>query len=337
VLNLYPVYVAEHYGLFVCLVALGTIQAAACRAGLRGLQIGGRLWPKGIAFSAMALVWLGGIAVFVLTTPDYLSPGLAGSELIAVFGAGVVVAMALSLLGAMAGRRPREGGDENLLAGGDTVAGRACRVSCSAQDPRGLAILLPDPDLPAAAAKPLIAAIEDCGYVCASVCWGDSSVPLYPDCLALVPMLISRELGRRPIAPVVVVGCGLAADLALRSACEDSRVQRVYAIGPALAPNSINRGLLLLREMSLVQAIAWLRRWSRAAFVVALKTEDAVARLGGRATIVVSMADGYFVPNPDALALAEAKGAYVETLPSATHYRLATEVGAKRLLAWLGG
>jgi hypothetical protein len=64
-LNLYPVYVAVHYYVFVCVVALGTIQAAASAAGLRGLQMGGRLWRREFAWGVLALAWVGGPVAFL--------------------------------------------------------------------------------------------------------------------------------------------------------------------------------------------------------------------------------------------------------------------------------
>ena len=136
-------------------------------------------------------------------------------------------------------------------------------------------------------------------------------MPRYPDALAVVPMCVSVQGGEA--GRVLLAGSGVAADLALRAAAEDTRIETVLAIGPALAPENVVAGLLLLREMNAVQAWRWYRRWSRRPFLASLDAREAASRLGNRAHLLVSPEDEFFhlgelreaLPDPVAVRLAE--------------------------------
>jgi len=335
VLNLYPAYVARHYYLLVVVVALGVIQAAASVAGLRGLQIGGRLWRREFAWGALCLCLAGGAARFVVATPDYLSPGLAGTELIAMFGAGTMTALALSLAGGLLcpapgrWRAPAPQGQQPL------VGGCYCRLERPPETPRGLVVLLPDPDLAPEAVAPTAAAVVRSGFACGLVSWADDS-PVYPDALAYVPMAVSRCghcAGPQP-AMLVVIGFGLAGDLALRAACEDEHVSLVLAIAPALGPQSISEGLLLLREMSLPEAWRWRRRWGRRAFAQRLRAGEALARLRGRAALCLSHGDGFFQPD-GVIGEAALCGTDVRFLSPCSHQELVLKHAPRLVSEWL--
>ncbi len=321
-LNLYPSYVAWHYYWLVVLVALGLVQAAASTVGLRGLQLGGRLWPRKAAFAGLGTAIAVGVIAFVLTTPDYLSPGLAGSELIVVFGAGAATAVVISGIGGLACRGPVRGdlavAPEHALP----VAGCSFDVlRCSAGGTE-LVVVISDPDLPPNMATPLARAITDSGRDCAVVYWERGSVPKYPDAVALVAMVL-KALGSEPLdGAVAVVGLGIGGDVALRSAADDDRVGAVLAVGPALSGDGVLQGLPLLREMSFPSAWRWQRRWRRAGFVSALDSEAALGRLGNRGSVICSRDDGFFQP----LGEVSVSAPGLEVVVGYSHERLLGEV-----------
>ncbi len=80
---------AAHY-FIACLVAtLGTLQAVAVRYQRCEL-----LWLEGLAGYVLGAVCVaGGLAWFFLTDDEIFTPGLAGAELFAVFGAAFLVAI----------------------------------------------------------------------------------------------------------------------------------------------------------------------------------------------------------------------------------------------------
>jgi len=295
VLNLYPTYVSWHYYLFVLFVSLVTIQAGASISGLRGLQIGGHLWPRKVAYGALFVGWTAGAGIFARATPDLLSPGLAGAELLCVFGCGVGGAALLSLLG---GTLLRQKQAEKVPLD-DTETHRAGLMSWRILSPSsdagvaGVVVLFADPDLGASYAAPILRAVLQTGYRCVLVTWDDH--PLYHDAITVASMIICQCQALGPtLGNVILVGLGSAGDLALRCACEQESVRLVCAIGPVVSSEALLENLLLLREMTFPQALAWRRRWDRRGFVDSLRVEEALVRLRGRAAVLVSEDDGYF-------------------------------------------
>ena len=327
-LHLFPQYVAWHYYIFVFVAALGTIQAAAGIAGLRGLQIGGRLWRGGFAWGVLVLAYVVGAATFVWTTPDYLSPGLAGTELLVVFAAGSLSALIVSLVGGVFCCRPSD------LQGGvskgrlETVGSYSCELIQPPGVSKGLVIVLPDPDLPAEAAHSLVNAVLEDNFAVALVSWCEQDVPRYPDALAVVPMFISKCESHDDWGggPIVVVGLGLAGDLALRAVCEDDRAEMACAVGPALRSQAVLEGLLLLREMSFLQAWRWARRWQRRTFIVSLRADEALTRLGRRAVLLVSQDDGFFAEAERLTEHGYECEATIEVVERVCHRELVTEL-----------
>lgn len=330
-LNLYPAYVAWHYYLFITVAALATVQAAAGHAGLRGLQIGGRLWPRRLTRAALATAWVGGAAAFVRSSPDFVSPGLAGAELIAMFGAGTMTALALSLVGGLprGGPQPQaaEPAGQVPLSGGASYSLRLPPAR-----PQGVVLLLADPDLPLEATEPLARAVLGRGYACALVSW-QGGVPVYLDALAVVPLAMSGCRVSCGDGGVVLIGMGAAADLALRAASEHDEVDFVAAVAPALRADGVLDGLLLLREMSLPAAWRWRGRWDRAGWVRSLRSDQALATLGERAAVLASRADGFFELPPDVI---ESGGGFaVRVEDEAGHRQLVEEMAPGLLDEWL--
>lgn len=295
-LYLFPAYVAWNYYLFVTVVALATIQAAAAQSRLRGLLLGGRLISPGVSLRVLGLVSIAAASLFVWLSPDLLSPGLAGSELMLVFGGGVLTAVVASLIGGLCCRS--DGGAyedvDSVPEYALPVAGYTYRLWKGANHDGRFVIILTDPDLPESAMLPLCQAVSTAGLTCYLVGWGGEGVPRYPDALAAIPMCIAVHGGEHPRA--LVVGSGAGGDLALRAAADDERIEQVLAVGPALEVGCLVTGLALLAEMHILDAWRWYRAWDRRSFVEALEARDALTRLGGRARLLMSTDDGFFHP-----------------------------------------
>jgi hypothetical protein len=101
VLVLLPRYVAARYFWLVFCWSLVLLQAAAARAGLAGMQLGGKPWRGRWPLVVLVSTSIGAPALFFLSTPEVLAPGLAGSELLALFAAGAGCALLVSLVGAV--------------------------------------------------------------------------------------------------------------------------------------------------------------------------------------------------------------------------------------------
>lgn len=279
------------------------------------MQIGGRLWPASLARSTLAITIIGGVALFVATTPDLLSPGLAGTELLVTFGAGVFTGAALSLIGGMPCRPRRATRFDQPAEHRLPIADYGYRALRPPNAGGPLVLVLPDPDLPGVATLPVVSAILDSGYTCAVVSWGREGVPRYPDAMAVVPMLISIQAGDGPVA---VVGLGASGDLALRSAADDERIALAMAVGPALRPANVLSGLLLLREMNVAEAWRWQRKWHRQGFIASLQAGEALCRLGRRGAILASRHDGFYHWSEECESAARA-GARMHILDGESH------------------
>ncbi len=291
---LFPAYVARNYYLLVAVVALATIQAAANASRLRGLLFGGRMVLPARSLGVLAAVAIVATGLFVRLSPDLLSPGLAGSELMLVFGAGVLTAGIVSLLGGMWCTTDSEApvGLDSVPQYALPVAGYTYRVWPGAEAPRRLAIVLSDPDLPESSMLPLCEAVSAAGLSCYLVGWGRDGVPRYPDALAAIPMCIAVHGGEQP--QVIVIGAGAAAALAVRAAADDERIVRVLAVAPALEPENLVTGLALLSAMNAVDAWRWQRAWDRRSFVEAIAAKELPVRVGRRLELLVSVDDGCF-------------------------------------------
>jgi len=277
-----------------------------------------------------------GTTAFLLLSPDVFSPGLAGSELMLVFGAGVLTAAVLSLAGGLAG--PRWPAHIAVPAGVPEyalpAAGYTYRLWGQPRPDGRIVIVLTDPDLPRGAALPLCETAASDGFPCYLVEWGREGVPRYPDALAAVPMCISACGGEE--ARAYVVGSGAAADLALRSAADDERVEGVLAVSPALTPSNIATGLALLASMNVVDAWRWQHSWDRRSFVKALRAKEALARLGAKAHVLEGPDDGLFRLPPSA-ATEFGKGVQWCSCPGLSHYPLTQERAVTCLQSVLTG
>ncbi len=90
-------YFAIHYLILAFLASLGTLQLVATCYELQGLSlIGLPRWSRWGYILGSALI-AGGFIWFFLNTPNLLSPGPAGSELMVLMGLGTAVALVSTL------------------------------------------------------------------------------------------------------------------------------------------------------------------------------------------------------------------------------------------------
>lgn len=109
-------YFAINYLILALITSLGTLQIVATRYGLRGLSLVGLPRWRGWGYGLGSALVIGGFAWFFCTTPNVLSPGPAGSELMLLMGLGMAGALLLTLIWAsiregIGGTRPESGQD----------------------------------------------------------------------------------------------------------------------------------------------------------------------------------------------------------------------------------
>lgn len=91
-------YFATHYLILTFITSLGTLQLVATRYGWRGLSLVGSPRWSGWGYALGSTLVAGGFTWFFITTPNLLSPGPAGSELMLLMGLGAAGALAFTLL-----------------------------------------------------------------------------------------------------------------------------------------------------------------------------------------------------------------------------------------------
>jgi hypothetical protein len=97
VLYFVETYFATHYLILAFIASLGTFQIVAIRYGLRGLSLVGQPRWLGWGYGLGGTLITDGFILFFLTTPNVLSPGPAGSELMLLMGLGAAGALVFTL------------------------------------------------------------------------------------------------------------------------------------------------------------------------------------------------------------------------------------------------
>ncbi|MDY7039453.1 MAG: hypothetical protein SVX38_01170 [Chloroflexota bacterium] len=90
-------YFATHYLMLTFIASLGTLQIVATLYWLRGLSLVGRPRWAGWGYGLGVTLIAGGFVWFFLSTPNVLSPGPAGSELLLLMGLGAAGALVFTL------------------------------------------------------------------------------------------------------------------------------------------------------------------------------------------------------------------------------------------------
>lgn len=259
-------YLALSYLAFSALAVAGLLQVLAGWGPLVGfalLDYGRKpTWRRALGPSLIVAAY----GWFFGTRREILAPGPAGVELTILFGAGVLLALGLTALGASILRPYRRQQEvASLPAGVETHEVELCTglrgllFNGSQQKEPGPGVcLVPDPSSPRTEWQSLVESLLRRGFVVLVPSW-EAAFQRYPDALALVPTAMSF-LSRYPLVDggrLAVAGSGLGGDLALRAAAADRQVKAVLALAPLLQERSALAGFGLLCEMTYPEALAW--------------------------------------------------------------------------------
>ena len=340
-------YLALSYVAFATLVVAGLLQALAARYAIVGFALLDYR-PSARRRLVGPLLILTGYAWFFGTRRELLTPGPAGAELVILFGAGVLLALGLTLLGATLLHPYRRAG----LAQPQRPA--QLRVERASVDSPGEAVLFVP--APADRAAPAICLVPDLrsregeleglagelarqGLVVLLLAW-ETGRQEYPEALSMVPVAMA-VLSRQPFVDahrLGVVGVNLGGDLALRAAAEDRQIRAVAALAPEMDERNVLLGLGLLHEMTYGEALGWGARGRRRRLIRDLGALQAVERLGPRTALILYGSEDALVPLVTTRARLESSGPAVEVdiVPGESHLSLAASPQvAARLAQWL--
>ena len=340
-------YLALSYLAFATLVVLGLLQVLAARQSLVGLALvdyrrpGAWRRALGPALIALAYVWFFG------TRREILTPGPAGAELVVLFGGGVLLALALTLLGASLVRPHRRARAPATLPSG--VEAREVRLDHGAagmvfrradgESPGPAVCLLPDPMTPPTGLHAAAGSLAAEGLVVLVPAW-EPALQVHPDALLLVPSAMAF-LCREPSVDsgrLAVGGVNLGGDLALRAAAADRQVRAAFALAPLLAVEHLRAGLGLLAEMTCAEALRWRMGGRRGRLAAALDAASAVEQLHPRPVLVAYGSEEAIVPQSQVRPRLEGAGQVVqiEVVPGEGHLSLATSERAWSIVGrWL--
>jgi dienelactone hydrolase len=285
------------YFVFAYLVALGFWQLIAAWQRLKALSwlrsIVRARWgySLGSALMVLACLWF-----FGTRTEEIFSPGPASSEFLFFLAAGLLSALATTILisllvdkiWGLAGRR-----DERVHHHTETVSfkgGRAALHLPSSQDgPCPVVCMVPPPGEGMETLKTMAARLVKGGFasLVLDVRSGDSWQ--YPDLLALLPRAIAylEDRSETDARRLGALGVGLGGDLVVRAAASDKQIRAVVALSPLLVQSSVEPGLDLLREMSYPEAIRWTHLRGAGELVTSLRAGEHIPELDPRPLLVV--------------------------------------------------
>lgn len=284
---------ALSYLLLCTLSCMGVLQIQAARQRLVGLSLWGGRGKSWWGYAAGLLLIIGSFAGFYAFTPGLFVPGLAGSELAALFAAGFILALVVTLAGASLAA-PHPEGAAMEADKGEVVITPQLRGWVHVPQGSGsfpALCLVPEMGSSAGDLGMVAAQLRDMGFVTLSIDWtvgGES--PRYPDVLALVPAGVEYLLHRPEVdkARMGVIGFGLGGDLALRAAGTDEQIAAAVAISPCLTAEPCDSGLDLLRHGSFWQAVQWRRQWkAQSVLVEQLNAPAFLSRIPPRSLLIL--------------------------------------------------
>jgi len=298
---------------------MGVLQVVAGRRDIEGLSLlpsSLRRWqvPGGIILVVLSY------AVFFTITPEVFTPGLAGAELITLFGAGCVLALVFTL--GVAGLRPLSlppspPPDEVIAL--PRAEGHIYRAE---EESTKALCLIPDPQEPLFL-NWLAHRLARDGFTTLVLCWQDS--PHFEGCLGASALAVEHLVSKERAKAVALVGHRLGGDVAIRLTGEDEDVRAVVAIAPFLRGENLKPGLLWLEETSFLRA---LRRIKYKAGI--LKKLDILAHLReleGRPCLIVQGKE---------MAVLEHPGVEVKILADERPWEMAWSTRVATLIAgWL--
>ena len=221
---------------------LGALQIVAGRRDIEGLSllpVSLRRWQALLGAGLIVVAF----AVFFAITPEVFIPGLAGAELITLFGIGALAALLFTLGVAQVRWKPSwvcvQPRETLELPGCDGV------LLPPASGGEKALCLVPDPAEPCLL-DPLGERLAAVGFSVLILRWKE---PLDFEGALGVLALAMRELAqKRGLRWVGVVGHRLGGDIALRFTGEDEEVKAVIAIAPFLDPANAEPGMEWLEE-----------------------------------------------------------------------------------------
>ena len=296
-LNFVTVELAAHYFFLAFLAILGVLQLVAARHKLTGLSLRGARNPA-LGYLLGAALTAGGFVWFFATTPEVFVPGLAGSELVILFGAAGICALTFTLIAssALQGFQHRE--RAALKAKGhfrhEAVSWQQLRGTLYLPDeetgqPRAAICALPDPSEGTLSPPPLVADLVEAGFIVLAIDWGPEGEIRYPAMLSLLPSAVAYLTRRNEVNPerIGVLGVGLGGDLAIRSAATDQQIAAVLALAPFLDQANTQPGLSILKELSYLEALRWASFRKRGKLVAELAAPDYISKLGSRPLLLI--------------------------------------------------
>jgi dienelactone hydrolase len=344
VLKFVSAYLALSYLALATCTVIGVLQILAAWSGLHGLALLDYRKSRAARALGPAVIALG-YAWFFGTRREIITPGPAGTELVVLFGGGVLLALAFCTLGAVILRPYRLRTAPTQLAGMVTRA-----VTLETGVPATLyyverpgaapaVCLLPDPATPVAALTHLIGRLVGADMAVLVPGW-PGRCQQCPDALAIAPAALNY-LSSLPFVTadrLAVGGVNLGGDLALRAAVGDAKVQAVFALAPELAAFNLQPNLGWLREMTLADSLRWGLRGRRQRLTRELDVLSALTFLGPRPCLVLYGDDEPLVDVPAMQARLEqaAPAVSLRSMPGAGHLTLATGPQAAETVAtWL--
>lgn len=313
VLNFISPHLAINYFLLAFVAIVGALQFVAARHRLIGLTLtgsvrrrrsanGGRFAYRGyllaIVLIVVAFVWF-----FVDTWEEVFTPGLAGSELVILFGVAGVCAVAFTLLVSsvlheIQHRRRSDLGDAGRLRH-ESIAWQQLRgtlylpedaasltrdAAPLSGESRAAICVLPSPFDEIPFPHSLVSGLIEGGFIVLVMDWGSEEEIRYPAVLSLLPTAVAYLTRRDEVNPerIGVLGIGLGGDLAIRSAGTDQQIAAVLALAPFLNRANTKPGLSILKETSYLGALRWANSQKRGKLVAELAASDYVSKLGSR-------------------------------------------------------
>lgn len=297
-LNFISPHLATNYFILAFVTIVGALQFVAARHRLVGLTLMGRARkPTWGYLLAMVLIVVAFVWFFADTWDEVFVPGLAGSELVLLFGAAGVCAVAFTLLASsvLHGIQHRERSDpkDDGRLRHEVVSWQQLRgilyLPEDTGEPRDAICALPSPSEGTLLSHPIVADLVDEGFIVLTMGWGPEKEISYPAVLGLLPSAVAYLMRRDEVNPerIGVLGIGLGGDMAIRAAGTDQQIAAVLALAPFLNQANTRPGLSILKETSYLGAIRWASFRKRGKLVAELAALDYVSKLGPRPLLLV--------------------------------------------------
>lgn len=294
-------HLAINYFLLAFVTIVGALQFVAARHRLAGLTLTGSVRQPVWGYLLALVLIVAAFIWFFADTPEVFIPGLAGSELVFLFGAAGVCAVAFTLFVSSVLHQIRHRRTPNPKAGDrlhhEVVVWQQLRGilylpedgALLEGESRPAICILPSPSDETPFSHSLVSGLIAEGFVVLAMDWGSEDEVRYPAVLSLLPTAVAYLTRRNEVNPerIGVLGIGLGGDLAIRSAGTDQQIAAVLALTPFLDKANTKPGLSILKETSYLGALRWANSQKRGRLVAELAASDYVSKLVGRPLLLV--------------------------------------------------